>query len=89
MKMEDCRKLQKGDKVYINLGNGWTQHMTFLRMIKVTSFGKMTFSDLMSGKFELKDGKETWEALCEYIDDRGRSKTTTFSTRKLHKDVEW
>jgi hypothetical protein len=63
--------------------------MTYKRMIKVTKFGRMTFSDLMGGKFNLSNGKEVWEAMCEYTDDRGRVRNNTFSIRALHKEEIW
>lgn len=86
MTLAECRGLQKGDKVYINLGGGWRQKMTFLRMIKVTSFGKMTFSELMSGELDLSKGKDEWMAMCEYTNDRGRRKTGQYRSRALHKE---
>lgn len=86
MTLAECRELKKGDQVYVKVSRNTYQYMTFLKMQKVTKFGKMTFSDLMNGKFDLSKGKDVWEAECEFIDDRGRTKSTYVGPRALHKD---
>jgi len=87
MKIEECKALQSGDQVYINIGNGWIQTMTFLRMIKTQSLGRMTFSELLTADLveRMKNAKYKWEALCEYTDDRGKRQCRTYSIRALHK----
>lgn len=87
MTLAECRKLKKGDQVYINLGNGWTQTMIFIKMVKVTSYGKMTFSDLAKGNFDFSNGREEWWAECEYKNDYGRVIKTERRPRALHKEV--
>ena len=86
MTLAECRELKKGDQVYKKIARDTYLYMTFLKMQKVTRFGKMTFSDLMKGKFDLSNGKDVWEAECEYVDDYGRTKRTCVNPRALHRE---
>lgn len=85
MKLEDCRKLKKGDKVMWSLGNGWYQTGEFIKLRKVTTFPKMTIDDLLNGNFSLDKGKDEWMAEVEYINDKGQRKSWDVRPRRLSK----
>lgn len=85
MKLEDCRNLKVGASVWYNIGNGFRQHAIFKRLVKSTSFGGMTFSDLFSGNFDISKGNEEWKAVVERADDRGKTITEYINPRRLHK----
>lgn len=89
MTLAECKALKKGDKLYVNLGNGWRQQVTFIKLIKVTTFPSMTLSDLMKRDFDLSKGKEEWKAECETIDDKGKTRTGYWRPRALHVYKPW
>lgn len=85
MTLDEMRSLKKGDAVYINLGNGWRQHMTFVKTATITHLGTFTLSDILQFHMDTNSGKETLEAVCEYVDDRGIRRENYFKARRLHK----
>ena len=85
MSLAELKEMASRTPVKWRLSNGWYQNGYFVRLIKVTTFGKMTLNDLMSKDFKLENGREVTEAMVEYIDDKGKVKRTTISTRKLIK----
>ena len=87
MKLAECKELKSGAEVKWCIGNGCYQHGRFKRLVKVTSLGSMTFSDLMNGKpIDMSKGKERLDAMVEYTDDNGRTRTTYIGTRKLKRE---
>lgn len=80
MTLAECRELKKGDKVKWSLGNGWYQSGEFVKLVQVTTFGKMTFGQLMDGDFSLENGKKKTEAMV-----KSEGKTHYISTRKLRR----
>lgn len=87
MTIAEIKDLKKGDQVYINLGNGWIQRMTFLNAHTVTYYGRMTLEDVMSGRFDFSNGKEELRAECEWYNERGVRQVETFRPRKIHKTI--
>ena len=85
MKIAEAKELKKGTPVEWNIGRGRYGVGKFVKLTKVTKLGSMTFGDLMSGNFDISKGKEVLEALVEYQDDKGRTKTDYISIRKLRR----
>lgn len=83
MKIAEARELKKGTLVKWNLGQGWYQTGTFIKLTKVIKLGSATFGDLKKGDFDFNKGKEVLEALVEYQDEKGRTKTELINVRKL------
>lgn len=88
MKISEAKELKKGTLVEWNLGQGWYQRGTFVKLIKVIKLRSMTFGGLIKGDFDFNKGKEVLEALVEYQDEKGRTKTDLISVRKLKKKGE-
>lgn len=84
MKLAELREVPSGTKLSLSLGGGWYQEVTYKRLVQVTKFYKMTFSDLMNGNFSLDKGKRVWEASISWIDDKGNRKTCTVNPRRLN-----
>ena len=82
MTLAECRNLRKGDKVSINLGNGWTREMEFLGLYQVTSYGNQTLSTI--DRIDWSNGKTEWQALCAWECDR-RGYNGYFRPRALRK----
>ena len=80
MTLAECRGLKKGDKVKWSLGNGWYQSGEFVKLVQVTTFGKMTLSQVMDKNFTLENGKQKTEAMV-----MSEGKTHYISTRRLKK----
>lgn len=85
MTLAECTTLKTGDPIWISEGNGWRREGTFLKMIEVTSFGKMTLSDLMRKDFDLDKGRKHKEAMVEFKDDFGCKLKTNVSPRRITK----
>ena len=85
MTLAECTTLKSGDPIWISEGNGWRREGTFLKMIEVTSFGKMTLYDLMRKDFDLGKGRKHKEAMVAFKDDAGRVKKTNVSPRRITK----
>ena len=83
MKISDAKKMKKGTKVQWSLGNGWYQQGEFLGVYKVTKFRTITFDDIMTGKFDFKNGKDELVASVKYRDDDGKERTESISIRRL------
>lgn len=83
MKIEDARKLKKGEKVCWSIGNGWYQQGIFQGLMKVTRFRTLTYDDLMTGRFDFRNGKEETVASVKYRDDNGKERVVSISIRKL------
>ncbi len=78
MTIAECRELKKGTLVKWSIGNGWYQSGKFMSLVEVTTFGTMTFSQLMNGNFSLDNGKKKLEA-----EVMSEGKLQYISTRKL------
>ena len=88
MTIAECRELKKGDKVRVSLGDGWYQDASFIKLIKVTSFGKMTINEVLTGDFDFSTkGREKTEAYVEYVDDRGRKRQRSVNPRRLRRGI--
>jgi len=85
MKLAELRSLDKGTVLSWSQGGGWYQDVEFLGLTKTTSFGKMTFSDLMSGKFNPSNGKTQLMVHIKYTDDRGKEVDRYVNPRSLRK----
>ena len=85
MKLEECRQMKSGSAVKWNVGDGWVQHGTYKKLVKVTTFGRMTRGDLYKDRFSLENGKESLKAMVEYVDDYGRTRTEYLNPRKLRR----
>ena len=84
MKLEELRNAPEGTKLLWSQGDGWWKKVTFNRLVKVTKFPKMTFSEFMANGIDMSKGKDTFEA---YVtDDRGN--THIISARRLRRDYE-
>ena len=83
MTIAECNQLKQGDPIWISEGRGWRREATFLKMIEVTSFGRMTLSDLMRKDFDLGKGRKSKDAYVEYVDDNGRTKKTNVNPRRV------
>lgn len=84
MKLEELRKLRKGTKLLLHLGNGWYQKVSYHNLVQVTSFGSASLDDLMKGNFDFgKGGRKHFEASVEYKDARGCIKHTYVNPRRL------
>lgn len=83
MTLAECKVLKEGTKVRVSEGRGWFREGTFLKMIEVTTFGKMTMADLMRKDFDLGKGRKTQEALVEITADNGRTKKINVNPRRI------
>lgn len=81
MTIEECKKLKRGDAVYINEGNGWRERLKFLKLVEVISYGKFTFGQIMANDFDFSNGRS--EMMAECLGDGNR--LLHVSLRKLHK----
>jgi len=85
MTKKEFSELKKGDSVFYSIGRNYVQYAEFIAPKKVTSFGKMTFSDLMNNKVDFSKGKEQVEAWVKYFDDNGNQREAYVPIRRLHK----
>ena len=84
MKLEDLRKLRKGTKLMLHIGNGWYQEVNYQNLVQVTSFGSIYLDDLKKGNFDFgKGGRKHFEASVEYKDARGHIEHTYVNPRRL------
>ena len=81
MKLEDCRKLKKGDRIIVSLGRGCTQEMTFIALRNMVTYGRTTIDEFLRNG--LGKGRNVVEAEMKYLDDRERITTNYFNLRKL------
>ena len=88
MTLAECTTLKPGDPIWISEGNGWRREGTFLKMIEVTSFGKMTFADLMRKDFDLGKGRKHQDAMVAYTNDSGREIKTNVNPRRITRREE-
>lgn len=88
MKLAELRETPSGTKMTLSLGGGWYQEVTYKRLVQVTKFGTIKFSDLMNGNFSLDKGKKVWEASIDWVDDKGKTKNCTVNPRRLRKEVK-
>ena len=79
MKLADVKKLTKGTKLFVSLGNGWYEVMSYNTTHETWSMGKMTLSDLMKSDFEWTPVRK--ETLVEMVDEKG--KTHHYNARRL------
>ena len=86
MKLEECRKLEKGTTVRVSLGDGWYQEGIFNGLVLVTKFGNMTFSEMLKSDFSLNKGRKVWEARVELPDEKGKAHTCYINPRRLRKE---
>lgn len=80
MTLAECRQLKEGDTIRWSLGNGWNQIGEFVKLVEVTTFGKMTFGQLMDGDFSLENGRKKTEAMV-----KSEGKTYYISLRRIKK----
>lgn len=84
MKLEELRKLRKGTKLMLSMGNGWYQEVRYKGLVQVTSFGCITFQDLMKGEFDFnKGGRNHLDASIEYKDAYGKIQQSHVNPRRL------
>lgn len=62
MKLAEAKRMKKGTIVKWAVGNGWYESGKFCKLVEVTRFPGMTFSDLLSGKFDLERGRKELQA---------------------------
>ena len=82
MKLEELRNTKEGTPLIWSQGNGWWIMVSFKRLVKTTSFGKMTLSEFMANGLDMSKGKEMIEAMV--IDQKGEMHIV--SPRRLRKD---
>lgn len=85
MKLAELNQLKKGCPVRISEGNGWYREAKFIRVVNVTSFGKMTFADIVKCDFDMNNGRKKKEVVVDVIDDNGRKQTRYVSPRKVYR----
>ena len=86
MRIEECKKLEYGDKVLVCIGRNEYQTMTFHKLYDVISYGKTTIDQFLRNGFTGKGRHET-DAELEYITDTGRKDVGYFSVRKIIQKV--
>lgn len=85
MTLAEAKALSKGTKVKWSQGNGWYQEATFIGLNEVTSFGKHTFEDLMTGNINFSKGKKSLQAHISFIDDKGRTQDKYVNPRAIRR----
>lgn len=79
MKLAELKATPEGTPLLWSKGNGWYEKVSFNRLVKTTSFGRMTFSEFMANGIDMSKGKDKLEALI--TDEKG--KTHIVSPRRL------
>ena len=63
MKLAELKEMPKSTPLFLSKGNGWYEKVDFIRLVKTTSFGRMTFTDFMNNGIDMSKGREQWEAM--------------------------
>ena len=82
MKIAELKQMKNGCKVLISEGKGWYREATFIKIVNVTTFGRITFDDLMAGNIDMNGRKKT-EAVVRVIDDNGKERTMYINPRTI------
>ena len=83
MKLTELRQLKAGYPVWISEGRGWRREATFIKLVEITTFGKVTIDDLIRNRVDFNNGKKKTKVVVEFVDDYDRTRREYIDTKKI------